>query len=301
MNRNIRALVLMTIGVAAVAILWPAEALAQRRVVRRAPVRSVVVVRTGFYSPYYYDPFFWSWGGGWYPYDQYRPYPPYGYGGYYSPGSDLRVQVTPRNAEVYVDGYFAGNVDSFDGVLQRLRVPYGGHDIEIYLEGYQPIHQKMFFRPGESYHIRETMRPLGAGDVAEPRPTPMENDPRAMPGRAPGEEPAGPPQMGPPPMGPPMGRQPVGRPPVDRPADRQDRALFGTLLIRVQPAGAEILIDGERWETPQGETRLAVDVVEGNHRIEIRKDGYKPYTSSVRLRRGETLPVNVSLPSSQDQ
>jgi hypothetical protein len=201
---------------------------------------------------------------------------------------------------VYVDGYFAGNVDQFDGMLQRLRVPYGGHDIEVYLEGFQPIHQKMLFTPGESYHIRETMKPLAAGEASEPRPTPGESDPRGVPAvRAPGspQEPMGPPPMGPPPMG----RQPVGRPPVDRPGETQDRALFGTLLIRVQPAGAEILIDGERWETPEGQTRLAVDVIEGNHRIEIRKEGYKPYTSNVRLRRGETLPVNVSLPSSQDE
>jgi hypothetical protein len=279
------------------ATLWPAEVFAQRRIVRRAPGRSVVFVGAGYYSPYYpryyYDPFFWNWGGGWYPYAQYPPYGPRYYGGYYAPGADLRIQVTPRDAEVYVDGYFAGTVDDFDGALQRLRVPYGGHEIEVYFEGYQSIRQKMLFRPGESYHIRETMRPLAAGAVAEPRPVPAEPEPRGMPAtRVPREDPMGPP---------PAGRQPAGRQPVDRPTDREDRAAFGTLIIRVQPAGAEILVDGERWETPEGQIRLSIDVVEGNHRIEIRKDGYKPYSSNVRVRRGETLPLNVSLPSSQDE
>jgi hypothetical protein len=52
--------------------LWPADAAAQRRVVRRAAPRVVVGVGVGygypvyrpfyrpFYSPYYYDPFWWG-------------------------------------------------------------------------------------------------------------------------------------------------------------------------------------------------------------------------------------------------
>ena len=52
---------------------------------------------------------------------------PYGYGyGYYA-RADLRTQVTPREAEVYVDGYLTGTVDDFDGMFQRLRVPLGEH------------------------------------------------------------------------------------------------------------------------------------------------------------------------------
>src|SRR3954447_4346240 len=38
------------------------------------------------------------------------PYPSPGYG-YYDPSADLRVQVMPRTAEVYVDGYLVGTVD----------------------------------------------------------------------------------------------------------------------------------------------------------------------------------------------
>ena len=70
--------------------------------------------------------------------------------------------------------------------------------------------------------------------------------------------------------------------------DRADRGAFGTLLIRVQPADAEVLVDGERWERPEGDPRLRVEVSEGTHRIEIRKNGFKPYTSTVRVGRGET-------------
>ena len=33
----------------------------------------------------------------------------------------LRLKVKPREASVYVDGYFAGRVDDFDGMFQRLQ------------------------------------------------------------------------------------------------------------------------------------------------------------------------------------
>jgi hypothetical protein len=62
----------------------------------------------------------------------------------------------------------------------------------------------------------------------------------------------------------------------------------------VQPADAEVLIDGERWEAPAGE-RVLVQLSEGEHRVEVRKPGYRSYTSTVRVRSGETVPLNVSL------
>ena len=175
-----RLFVLVPICVAAMVALWPAEISAQHRVYRRAPAHSNVFVGVGygypaFGYPYYYRSVLaglWLWlrHRVWlrlwlpvpvqYPY----PYPPYGYG-YYDPGADLRTQVTPREAEVYVDGYLTGNVDDFDGIFQRLRVPLGEHEITIYKEGFRTIRQKMLFRPFESYSLRETMQPLAPGDA----------------------------------------------------------------------------------------------------------------------------------------
>jgi hypothetical protein len=63
----------------------------------------------------------------------------------------------------------------------------------------------------------------------------------------------------------------------------------------VQPADAEILIDGERWQTSDDRDRLVVQVTPGPHRIEVRKTGYDTYTSEVDVRPGETATVNVSL------
>jgi hypothetical protein len=51
----------------------------------------------------------------------------------------LRMQVEPKDAQVYVDGYFAGIVDQFDGHFQHLDLSPGLHHLEIRAPGYQPL------------------------------------------------------------------------------------------------------------------------------------------------------------------
>src|SRR5262245_45560319 len=85
------------------------------------------VVGGGYYArPYWY-------GAGLYPY-WYGPFWPGGYPYYYpyysyDPTSALKLEVTPKDAEVYVDGYYAGIVDDFDGAFQRLHVLPGNHEL----------------------------------------------------------------------------------------------------------------------------------------------------------------------------
>jgi hypothetical protein len=74
-----------------------------------------------------------------------------------------------------------------------------------------------------------------------------------------------------------------------------DTSTFGALSIRVQPEGASVLVDGQRWDGPQGQNRLIVEVAEGTHRVEIQRDGFEPYSAAITVRRGETTPLNVSL------
>ncbi len=269
-----RLLALAPVCLAGLCTLWPVEATAQRRLFRRAPVRGVIVAAYSHpFHRYHYDPFLSGWYGlGWYG-AQYRPYPRYGRY-FYEPAAELRVQVAPREAEVYIDGYLAGNVDDFDGVFQRLRVPLGEHEVAIYREGYRTITEKMLFRPYESYHIKQIMQPLQAGDAAEARPVPAPSGPSQAAGRV-----ASPGRM-----------DPQGRP---EPEGRADR--FGSLAIRVQPGDAEVFVNGERWDTSPGENRLRLELIEGTHRVEIRKEGFRAYSSAVRVRGGETATVNVSL------
>jgi PEGA domain-containing protein len=92
---------------------------------------------SGFYGGYY-DPFYDPWYGGY--------YSSYGYSGSsqpaYSYANDdgaLRLKIKPRNAEVYVDGYFVGAVDEFDGIFQRLHIEPGVHRIEVRAAGYETL------------------------------------------------------------------------------------------------------------------------------------------------------------------
>jgi hypothetical protein len=69
------------------------------------------------------------------------------------------------------------------------------------------------------------------------------------------------------------------------------------LLLRVRPSDATVLIDGEPWTAPAGEDQFVIELSEGSHRIEVRKDGYQTYATTVRVRRGETVRLNVGLTS----
>ncbi len=186
----------------------------------------------GWYSPYYgYGYYGWGWGLGWgwgYPYPFYSPWYPYGYPYYYDAfNASLKLEVTPKNAEVYVDGYLAGIVDDFDGVFQRLKVRPGTHEIVLWLEGYRTVQQQLHLATDTSKRIKFAMEPLAPGETSGPRPTPPPE---------PVEEPQ--PQRRAPPQ-----RQVQVEPPTD--PVPQAPAQFGQLSIRVQPADAEILIDGE--------------------------------------------------------
>jgi PEGA domain-containing protein len=257
---------------------------------RLGPRRVVVV--SGFYAdPFWYDPWYEA---------QWGPYPyPYPYR-FANADSAVKLEVKPKEAEVYVDGYYAGIVDDFDGVFQRLRVPPGEHEIEIYLDGYRAVHQKVYLTPDNTFKIKYQMERLGAGETPEPRPQPV--NPSMPPGAgaplpgqaAPGQPIPMPPQRGPrrpmPPQQQPL--PPQAPPPPPGGAQPSD---YGTLAIRVQPGGAEIRIDGEVWRGPEGQDRLVIDLAEGQHTIEIRKSGYRTYVTGVDVRRGETATVNVSL------
>ena len=83
------------------------------------------------------------------------PYGGYGYYGGYARSEAqlytgfLRLKVRPRFAEVYVDGYFVGVVNEYDGVFQRLRLEEGPHTVEVRHPGYEPLELDVLIVPGE--------------------------------------------------------------------------------------------------------------------------------------------------------
>ena len=252
----------------AAALFTADDASAQRRAgrgIRAVPGR--VVVMRAYYAPLFYDPWFNPYGFG------YGAYPPYGYGPAYQVGASLRIQAEPRETEVFVDGYYAGSVDDFDGFFQRLHLEPGEHDVTLYLAGHRTERQRVYLQPGRTFRIRHTMDPLPAGSAPEARPISAPIVRRGIndaPRRA----------------------VDAPQPPASLPALS---AEAGTIAIRVQPTGAEILIDGEVWEGPADNEQLVVQVAPGAHRIEIRREGYRGYSADVDGRAGAVSPLNVSL------
>ncbi len=263
-----------------VAFASPGEA--QRYGGRRVVVRAPVVVG-GYYSPYWlYDPWFgfgyqYPWGPYPYPYP-YRYYNP-------DPGAAMRLDVTPHEAEVYLDGYYAGIVNDFDGTFQRLRARPGQHEIVLYLDGYKTVRQKLYLTPRNTIKVKYTMEPLAAGEQPEARP------------QAPIPPP---PQAGQPLMPPQPGRGPGGRRPPQGPP-QGNASAYGTVVVRVQPVDADVLIDGEIWHTQDAQDRLVIEVPEGPHTIEVRKAGYRSFVTQVQVRGGESTPLNVSLRAQEHQ
>ena len=259
----------------------------------------------GGYYPGYYSGFSFGFGAyGWPYYYGGLPYAAYGYygssfdSGYgYGGGASLKVEVQPKTAEVYVDGQLAGIVDQFDGMFQSLSVEPGGHEITIYHEGFRSIRQQLYLSAGSTQRIKGAMAQLAPGEPNEPRPQPAQGQPEPQYQMVPQYSSPQPQYPGPQPQY--RSPQPQG-PPPDRPAPDSNPPLpgnsrFGQVAIRVQPADAEVLVDGERWRNPDGAERLLVYLSPGTHRVEIRKDGYDPFVTAVEIKRGEVTPLNVSL------
>ena len=229
---------------------------------------SGVVVVGGYYA----NPFWY--GGPWYAYQYpWGPYGPMGYYGYVD--ASVRVEVTPRDAEVFIDGYYAGTVNDFDGTFQRLHVSPGEHEIEVYKEGFRTFRQKVYLAPDNTFKVKQALAPIAAGEQPEPRPQPLKPPPSTQQG---GQPPAAGAPM---PGGRTGGRRPLppqqGSDPRDsQPSDSrggQAPAGYGTVAIRVQPVDAEVSIDGENWRGPGGADRLTIEIAEGSHTVEIRKPG----------------------------
>lgn len=190
-------IVIASLGVAVLLALAPSTAAAQgrgRAVHRAVPRGSVRVIRpVAPYRPYYYAPYrnyygpyrsgvnlgfyygypyFYGYPSYAYPYAYPAyPYPAYGYPGYGYPGygysgyvgvrpyGGVRIDLPQRDAEVYVDGYYAGIVDQYDGALQQLNLEAGPHHIEVRSPGFETIAFDVNITPGRTITYRASMRP----------------------------------------------------------------------------------------------------------------------------------------------
>jgi hypothetical protein len=80
------------------------------------------------------------------------------------PGSPLyggiSLEITPYDADVWVDGTWAGRVEDFDGTSQALTLVPGTHRIEVQAAGYAPLVMDVVVQPGQVIPYRGEMRPF---------------------------------------------------------------------------------------------------------------------------------------------
>jgi len=195
-----------------------------------------------------------------------------------TPTPPTPIHIQPRQAEVFIDGHLVGTVDDFDGWAQRLNVAPGEHELTVYLKGYQTYHENVLFRPGATLRVEHVMQPLAAGQPEDARPAPSRT-PRSR-----SSSDAYPPQD--------VQRQPDVR--VPAPHRGAESGEYGSLSMRVQPLNAEVIVDGEPWQSPEAGS-LTLQLADGLHRVTVRKEGYRVYNAEVRVRRGDTTSLNVSL------
>jgi hypothetical protein len=184
------------------------------------------------------------------------------------------VLATPKNAGVYVDGFYAGVVDDFNGYFEGLPLPPGGHEVVLYLDGYRTTSRRIYLGPGSTFKLQETMERMPIGETSE--------------------APILAPPLPPPPNGsslPPRTASGAASSTASPAPPGHDVAI---LMLRVQPADAQVRIDGEPWASSDG-GHFQIQLPAGRHRIEVTDSGYRGYSGDVDLVAGETVPLNVSL------
>jgi hypothetical protein len=258
-------------------------------------------------SPYYRGYNRYGYGYGYYPYDRfyggfYYGYSPYYYSGYYgySPyyyGSrggygygyrtgSLRLLVEPRESRVYVDGYYAGIVDDFDGLFQRLNISPGRHEIMFKLEGFRSNKVRVYVPLDQTVKIHHRMA-AGAGTEVDETTVgvPMDDERYADrdEGRYDGRD-----------EGRYEGRD-DRRPSRERddPYGAGERGDMGSLRLDVEPADASVYVDGDFKGTSRQIRALSLPA--GRHRVEVVRPGFRTVERDVEIRPGQTTDLEVDL------
>jgi hypothetical protein len=172
------------------------------------------------------------------------------------------LKVAPVNTEVYVNGYYAGIVDDFDGILQRLYMPRGEHEITLRFRGYESHTIPVRVRSGQTIDIAYQMHRLPAGrpDSAPPAPRPLPREWSEPPAH--GDLPASP---------------------------------YGILALRTDPSDAQLVVDGEAWAPVAGQAEFVIHLMAGWHQIEVRREGYEAFSTRLELTEGQTVRLEARL------
>jgi hypothetical protein len=246
----------------------------------------------GGYSGYYGLGYGWGYGwspyyrAGWWGYDPYYSGFGYGYGssyghryGYAGEGS-VRVLVQPKDARVYVDGYYAGEADDFDGLFQRLRISPGRHEIGLKLDGYRSQTFKVYVPYDQTVKVHYKMVKGTGEDVSQTIGNPeevarYERRATAAAVREAGDE----------------DDDDAGYDGRDREADQ--RGERGLVRLDVRPADASVYVDGAFRGT--GRELRQLRLTPGRHQVEVVRPGYRTIAREVDVRSGEDTDLDIDL------
>jgi len=161
----------LTLALCSLLLFGTTRALAGVRGAVRGPgvVRQrAVVFRAAFGGPFYWDPF-------WYPYSgfgwgiSYAYGPPF-YGGYAQlpprNAAPVELHVSPRKADVIVDGTNVGQARDFNSRAYPLWLKTGTHTLELGRPGYQTLRVKFEVKGGRAYRVHYELR---EGEGLDPR------------------------------------------------------------------------------------------------------------------------------------
>lgn len=221
----------------------------------------------GWYRPYY-RPYFY--GYYWGPYSYYSPYY-YPAPAYYSPYGEIRTEVKPKEASIYVDGDYVGFVDQYDGWWQRLNLEPGRHRLVFRAPGFVPYVIDVRVLPGQDQHIKYQMQP-GKDYIAENELRPEDNGRRPFPRQKEGygEPPPGLEREQP--------QEPSRSPEPYTPDERSEQVRFRLSVI---PPDATVYIDGNFYGMADSGREVQVLLPEGTHRVEIVRPGFRSFAQDV--------------------
>jgi hypothetical protein len=258
--------------------------------------------RGGSYYPYY--PYYRSYYGGYWPYYGYGygygygwGYPGYRYRSYDLTGS-LRILVDPSKTRVYVDGYYSGVADDFDGLFQRLNLPPGRHEIVFKLEGYR-THRVRLYVPAD--HTLKIHHDMLKGDGDETLDETLDQPSRDWADRE---------------------RERYRDSDRDRTYDRDrrrddererdagrddddsddadsdryaSRAVPGSggLRLNVRPDDASVYVDGKFRGT--GREAAQLELPPGRHRVEVVRPGYRTFDVEVDVKADQPAELTAEL------
>lgn len=71
--------------------------------------------------------------------------------------SEIKLDVNPTRAAVFVDGLFVGHVAEFDGIVHALLVAPGPHKISISLPGYETFQTEVILAPKQKFKLKTSL------------------------------------------------------------------------------------------------------------------------------------------------